>query len=263
MAGQIKETMTEQTWAQQRRQFDDMITLYGRKTTLEVLKDTDLKVFRLHLATSNKSSSVISEIKHLAAVRNVELRMHSKHNLSYISKNARQDQGVAIDLVAPHYHDMEQLVTSEPKPGAEFIMIDRVTNPQNLGMIIRSVAASPMAGLILPTQGCAAIDPLVYKASAGCLLKTTIYRCLTGLDGALALQRKGYQLIGLSSEGELRLSDLNNDTPKILILGNETEGLSTELRDACDHLLGIPMANAVDSLNVAVTAGIISFHGSL
>ena len=255
--------MTEQTWAQQRRKFDDMITLYGRKTTLEVLKDPDLTVFRLHLAASNKPSPIISEIKQLATARNIELKIHNKHTLSHISKNARQDQGVAVDLVAPHYHDLEQLVDDQTDPGGEFILIDRVTNPQNLGMIIRSIAASPMAGLILPTQGCAAIDPLVYKASAGCLLKTAIYRCQTSLDGALALQRKGYQLIGLSSEGQLRLSELDNATPKVMILGNEAEGLSAELRDACDHLLGIPMANSVDSLNVAVTAGIISFHNSL
>ncbi len=252
--------MTEPTWAQQRELFDDMITLYGRKTSLEILKNTDLKVFRLHLATSNKPAPVISEIKQLAASRNIEIRIHSKKNLSHISRNARQDQGIAIDLIAPQYRNLEHLIKSDLKPGAEYILVDRITNPQNLGMIIRSVAASPMAGLILPAQGCATIDPLVYKASAGCLLKTNIYRCQTSLEGALALQEKGYQLIGLSADGQLRLNELDNDTPKIMMLGNESKGLSAELQGACDHLLGIPMANTVNSLNVAVTAGIIAFH---
>ena len=252
--------MTEPTWAQQRELFDDMITLYGRKTSLEILKNTNLKVFRLHLATSNKPAPIISEMKQLATSRNIEIRIHNKKNLSHISRNARQDQGVAIDLIAPHYRKLEHLIRADLKPGAEFILVDRITNPQNLGMIIRSIAASPMAGLILPTQGCATIDPLVYKASAGCLLKTNIYRCQTSLEGALALQEKGYQLIGLSAQGRLRLNELDNDTPKIMMLGNESKGLSAELQAACDHLLGIPMANTVNSLNVAVTAGIIAFH---
>jgi 23S rRNA (guanosine2251-2'-O)-methyltransferase len=203
---------------------------------------------------------VISEIKQLAASRNIEIRTHSKKNLSHISRNARQDQGIAIDLIAPQYRNLAHLIKSDLQPGAEYILVDRITNPQNLGMIIRSVAASPLAGLILPTQGCATIDPLVYKASAGCLLKTNIYRCQSSLEGALALQQKGYQLIGLSAQGRLRLNELDHDTPKIMMLGNESKGLSAELQDACDQLLGIPMANTVDSLNVAVTAGIIAFH---
>ena len=143
-----------------------LLTIYGRKPVLEALQDTSLELFRLHLAESNKTSDIIRDITRLAKSRNIDIQFHDKLALSRISKNSQQDQGVALDIHMPGFtSDINFLHNYSGKP-FQLIAVDGVTNPQNLGMIIRSVCASPLTGLLLPNKGCAKLDALVIKASA-------------------------------------------------------------------------------------------------
>lgn len=236
------------------------ITLYGRNTTLEVLNNPKLTVYRVHLASSNRSSQVIADIKSLCQRRDIPIKMHTKQALSRISRNSRQDQGVAIDIAAPHQAELNTYLFDLDAVDQEFLLVDGVTNPQNLGMIIRSIAASKVTGLILPKKGSAKLDPLVYKASAGCLLKTTILHCETVETAIAALQNHNFTLIGLDSHGSAALSIAEQSPRRVFILGNESEGLSDPALAACHHLVCIPMRNEVESLNVAVSAGVIAFR---
>lgn len=243
-----------------KQRYDSMITLFGRKPVLEILRSSDTDIHRLHLATTNKSSPVMDEIEELAVARDIEIHRHQRQALSRISKNARQDQGVAVDIVAPKYQSLSDLPGQDIKPGLELLLLDRITNPQNLGMIIRSVAASPIAGLILPKAGCARLDPLVFKASAGNLLKATIFHCASTSSAILELKRRGITVCGLDGEATIKLADLQDDLPRALVIGNETDGLSPEVRMACDQLVNIPLANQVESLNVAAVAALVAFR---
>jgi 23S rRNA (guanosine2251-2'-O)-methyltransferase len=76
--------------------FDHMITLYGRKPVIEVLKDPKLEIYKLHLAKSNRESSIIKELRDLAERRQIEVVLHSREQLSRISRNSKQDQGVGL-----------------------------------------------------------------------------------------------------------------------------------------------------------------------
>ena len=134
--------MTE--YQEKKKKFDRMITLYGRKPVLEILADPDSSIYRLHLAASNQRGDAITRIKELARKRNIETVTHPKEALSRISKNARQDQGVAIDISPPNYQSIDDVKDCD----GEILALDGITNPQNLGMIIRSVAASPINGLL-------------------------------------------------------------------------------------------------------------------
>ena len=89
--------------------FDSIITLYGRNVVTEILDDETIEIHKLHLATSNRDEGVILEIKGVAEQRGVEIKMHSKEQLSRISKNAKQDQGVAIDIIAPNYQKSDKI----------------------------------------------------------------------------------------------------------------------------------------------------------
>ena len=88
-----------------------MITIYGRNPVLEALLDPSLSFFRLHLADSNKPADIIQQITHLAKERQVDIARHSKQALSRISKNGRQDQGVALDIITPAHAIMFQMLT--------------------------------------------------------------------------------------------------------------------------------------------------------
>lgn len=244
-----------------RPHFDKMITLYGRKPVQEALENPATDIFRLHLALSNRDKGDIEHIKALAEAREVEIVLHERMALSRISKNRRQDQGVAIDLVNPGYTALKDASDSQ-LANAELIAIDTVTNPQNLGLIIRSVAAAPNHALILPRKGCAKLGPLVHKASAGYLLRADIYHCDT-LDEAIThLKQLGFEIVGLSNHGEDLLTSVPNDgAPRCFVLGNESQGLSANIAESCDRLVRIPMREGIESLNVAATATLVAFRG--
>ncbi len=239
-----------------------IITIYGRKPVLEVLQ-SDEQVLRLHMSRLVNPSPIINEILDAASTRNIEVRFHSKRQLSFISKNSRQDQGVALDLAAPNLVDLSDL----PLTSSQLIALDGITNPQNLGMIIRSVAASPLHGLILSRKGNAGLGPLVFKASAGTVIRANIFQCDDLVEAIGFLQHRHFSIYGLAGNGSVTLDALTANSRALFILGNETEGLSGKVMKVCDQLVNIPMANNVESLNVSAVAALVAFrqifHGSV
>lgn len=243
--------------------FDSLLTVYGRKPVLEALQVADVKIHRLHLADSNKSAPILSEIIAIAETQGAEVLYHSRAALSRISKNSKQDQGVAVDLVCPLFSTLDGFLQKNPKPTGDLLALDGITNPQNLGMIIRSACAGNINGILLPSKGNAQIDPLVIKASAGTLFRAPIIRLNTSLAKALQdLKNAGYQITGLSSHSRDTLSQCKT-SGNVFVLGNETHGVSNEVDQLCHKRVKIPMNNGVESLNVAVTAALIAFRHSL
>ncbi|ODS24098.1 23S rRNA (guanosine(2251)-2'-O)-methyltransferase RlmB [Candidatus Endobugula sertula] len=246
--------------------FNQLVTLYGRKPVLEVLNDHRLAIYRVHLAESNKTQGIINEIITQAQQRCIDIVYHSRQALSRISKNSKQDQGVCVDVLCPQHKSYQSFLASHTignnKP-VRLIALDRITNPQNLGMIIRSVCAGRIDGLLLPEKGCAKIDALVVKASAGTLFKVSLLHCQQLVNALKDCQHYGAKVYGLSSHAKQSISDKSNDLFIIYVLGNETEGMSQEVRKACDELVHIPMNNGVESLNVAVTASLLAFKDIL
>nr|WP_255771409.1 RNA methyltransferase [Microbulbifer guangxiensis] len=247
---------------QRRAFYDSLLTIYGRKPVLEALEDLSLPVHKLHLATSNRRDQLIARMEQLATERQIEIAHWDRKGLSRISKNARQDQGVALDLALPHYGTAERFLKENTKD-YELLALDGITNPQNLGMIIRSACAGGIDGILLPRKGCAQIDPLVIKASTGTLFKTRILRCEALAPTLEQFRSAGAEVYGLSSHAERQLSDIQSHGPSIFVLGNETRGVSEDVARQCSRLVRIPMQNQVESLNVAVTAALISFRHQL
>lgn len=242
--------------------FNQLITVYGRKPVLEILSDKSLDIYRLHLADSNRGGGIVEQIKNLARQRNIEICYHSRQQLARISRNSKQDQGVACDIHTKGYQSYQQALEQLPtEPQQPIIALDGITNPQNLGMIIRSVTASPAHSILLPSKGCADIGPLVIKASAGTLFKGNILRCDSLAAALKDFKNKGFEICTLSSHQAIPLSEFKPTAPVIYVLGNETEGVSGEIAALSDHRVGIPMANGVESLNVAITAALIAFSG--
>jgi 23S rRNA (guanosine2251-2'-O)-methyltransferase len=246
-----------QEYKQKKAFFEKLITLYGRNVVVEVLQDDSIEVHKIHLAKSNKPDGAINKIMQLAQKRNIEITYHEKSALSRISKNAKQDQGVAIDIFAKSYQSADAIKKLD---SYKLIALDGIQNPQNLGMIIRSCAAGNVDGIILPKKNSAKISPLVIKASAGTLFKIPIYFC-NSLDDVLE-NLQDTNIYALSLEAKNSLYDLKPAKKSIFVLGNESEGVSNEVHKLCNDSLIIPMNRGVESLNVAVTASLIAFMRS-
>ncbi|MCB1614407.1 MAG: RNA methyltransferase [Pseudomonadales bacterium] len=241
-----------------------LLTIYGRKPVFEALQDDSLSIFRLHLATSNKSAEILDKTVALARQRNIEICYHSRIELSRISKTAKQDQGVALDIVHEGFMDMPAFI--EKKAGSPFrlLALDNITNPQNIGMIIRSTAASKtIDGVIIPEAGCAKLDPLVIKASAGTLFKCTIIRCRQLADVINPEMTAGCDICILDGNGKQSVFDYAPAGNAIFVLGNESNGVSAGIRKTASKKLYIPMNNGVESLNVAAAATLVSFYLSI
>ena len=234
--------------------FEKIITLYGRNVVIEILQDSSIEIHKLHMAESNKTDGAIKTILSLAKTRDIDITYHTKNSLSRISKNAKQDQGVAIDIISKSYQNISEIKNLK---NFKLIALDGIQNPQNLGMIIRSCAAGNINGIILPKKNSAKISPLVIKASAGTLFKLPIYFCnslneiLTNVDNTI--------VYALSSHAKTTIYNVVPHAKSIFVLGNESDGVSSEVEALCNDSISIPMQRGVESLNVAVTASLIAF----
>lgn len=243
-----------QEYKDKKAYFEKLITLYGRNVVIEILQDNAIEIHKLHLSISNKSDGAIETILSLAKKRDIAIAYHDKNALSRISKNAKQDQGVAIDIIATSYKNANEIKNLKK---FKLLALDGIQNPQNLGMIIRSCAAGYVDGIILPKKNSAKISPLVIKASAGTLFKLPIYYCNT-LDEVLKELRET-KIYLLSSHAKKSIYDLQQQDKSIFVLGNESDGVSYEIEALCNDSINIPMNRDVESLNVAVTASLIAF----
>ncbi len=237
--------------------FEKMLTLYGRNAVLEALSDETIRIYKLHLSQSNQEAGVIEQIKALATSRRVEIAYHDKTALSRISKNAKQDQGVALDIVLNHSTNEDDFITKSQS--YRILALDGVQNPQNLGMIIRSAAAGNIDALLIQEAFGAKISPLVIKASAGTLFRLPIIKSKSLVKTLTKFQTSGALLYTLSSRAPHSYKAMHYPNKTIFVLGNESEGVSQEVEKLSNASIAIPMRRGVESLNVAVTASLLAF----
>jgi len=250
--------MDSKNYLSKRAFFDKVLTIYGRNAVLEALEDNSLTIHKLHLSTSNKSASQLDKMVRLANQRDIEIAYHDKKALSRISKNSKQDQGVALDIIMPKAISADEFLSTYDS--YRVIALDGIHNPQNLGMIIRSATAGDIDAIILPTKNSAQISPLVIKASVGTLFKLPIIKTNSLTNTLKKFQDSKAKLYTLSSHAKGSYKDEVYTKQIVFVLGNESEGVSREVERLCECSISIPMSRGVESLNVAVTASLLAFY---
>jgi 23S rRNA (guanosine2251-2'-O)-methyltransferase len=252
--------MSSDGYAGKKAFYDRVLTVYGRKPALEALRNEQLNCHTLHLAQSNRDGGIVAELLAAADARGVPVKRHTREALARISRNGRQDQGVALDVLCPGFQPLEDyLATLSALPPQRLLALDGITNPQNVGMIVRSAAAGDIQGLIWSHRGTAAPGPLVIKASAGTLYRAPVLRCASLIEALGQCRDLGMAIFTLDAGARESLFDYHPSGHCIYVLGNETDGVSAEIAAMADREVAIPMANGVESLNVAVTAGLIAY----
>jgi len=193
----------------------------------------------------------------IASSRGIDIAYHDKKTLSRISKNSKQDQGVALDIIMPNSMSDMEFVSAHDS--YRVIALDGITNPQNMGMIIRSCAAGDIDAIIVPSSKSAQISPLVIKASAGTLFRIPIIKTAHLKKTLELFGAQGSSIYTLSSDAQKSYRDEIYKQRSIFVLGNESTGVTPEIRAVCDSAISIPMSRGVESLNVAVTASLLAF----
>jgi 23S rRNA (guanosine2251-2'-O)-methyltransferase len=235
---------------------DRFVTVYGRKPVLEALADTRLTVDKVMIADSAHGPAV-REIVDAASRRGVAVSYASAHRVKVLAGNGKQDQGVLADVVAPR---MRRLADALPGELGTVLILDGITTPANVGMILRTATAAGVGGIVVPRRGVASIDPLVIKASAGVAFHAPVLRCATAAEACTLLRSAGFAVYGLAADAGTSIFGASLPARAAFVLGGETAGVSQEVRSQVTEWLSIPMAGGVESLNVASAAAVLCFE---
>jgi 23S rRNA (guanosine2251-2'-O)-methyltransferase len=237
---------------------DRFLTVYGRKPVLEALDDPSLEVDKVVLADTARGPAA-AEIQRAAKAAGVEVQRASAHRVKVLAGNGKQDQGVLADVVAPRMRPLSAALAAA-QPPVRVLLLDGITTPANVGMILRTATAAGLGGVIVPRRGVAALDPMVVKASAGVAFRAPVLRCGSAGQAAEMLAEAGYGIYALGASGKTSVFDVDLPQRAAFVLGGETNGVGREVGELVTEWLSIPMPGDVESLNVSAAAAVLSFE---
>ncbi len=231
----------------------------GRNAVLEALR-SGVQLERVMLAQGLKTTAATSEIVALASAAGIPLERVDRALLD--TRSARgAHQGVMAFAAPFRYTELEDVLRAiEGRPRALIVVLDHVTDPGNLGAIIRSVEVAGGSAVVIPRERAAAVGPIVHKASAGATAHLPVVR-VTNIAQALGqLVDAGMWVGGADERGGSDLWHAPLEGRLALVMGAEGAGLSRLVRERCDFLVSIPVTGRVSSLNVAQATSVLAFE---
>lgn len=232
--------------------------VFGRNSVVEALR-AGVPGTALHVQTFLETDDRVKEALVLATEARIPLKESSRSELDKLTQGAVH-QGLALAVPAYEYAEAQDLLDLADEAGqaALVIALDGITDPRNLGAIVRSAAAFGAHGIVVPERRSAGMTAAAWKTSAGAAARVPVAR-VTNLTRALkAYADAGCMVIGLAAGGT-SLDDLDPDLaagPLVVVVGSEGDGLSRLVHEACDLTVGIPMTHDTESLNAGVAAGV-------
>lgn len=184
----------------------------------------------------------------------------SKERLDQISET-RAHQGVIAQVAAYDYSTVEDILAKAEAKGEPpfLILLDNVEDPHNLGAIIRTANLAGAHGVIIPKRRAVGLTSTVAKTSAGAINYTPVAKVTNIVRTIEELKEKGIWFVCADMGGET-MYDLDLTGPMGLVIGNEGEGVSRLVREACDFVASVPMKGDIDSLNASVAAGVLAYE---
>jgi 23S rRNA (guanosine2251-2'-O)-methyltransferase len=213
------------------------------------------------LVTSGREARRLAELTALAHRSGVQVSAIDDASLDKLADGGRH-QGVVAEILArtsdPETQLEEALEAAKNVP--LLLVLDGVQDPHNLGACLRSADAAGVTAVIAPRDRAAGLTPVARKVAAGAA-ETVPFVPVVNLARALRdLKDRGIWLVGTDDNAEKTLFEADLTGPVALVMGSEGEGLRRLTRECCDQLVSIPMAGAVESLNVSVATGVVLFE---
>lgn len=232
----------------------DKVYIYGKNALIEAIENAPHVVKRVHISPEVQDERLRAALKKHAIPVQVLERGDAKRAVG----EDKTHQGViaVIDtelLVKPYTSFISEL---KPTKATALVVLGEVQDPHNVGAIIRSAAAFGLAGVLIPEHNQAQVTGTVVKTSAGMAFRVPIVSIGNVNTTLRDLKDKGFWIYGLAMEGEILAAE-DFDAPTVFVLGNEGAGIREKTLETCDVALTIPMHPRCESLNVAVSAGIV------
>ncbi|OZM82675.1 23S rRNA (guanosine(2251)-2'-O)-methyltransferase RlmB [Pseudonocardia sp. MH-G8] len=233
-------------------------TVLGRNPVVECLR-AGVPATALHVALGTHADERVAEAVQLAADRGISILEVPRADLDRITGGALH-QGLALQVPPysyAHPDELLEIASESPSPGL-IVALDGVTDPRNLGAVVRSVGAFGGHGVVVPQRRAAGMTAVAWRTSAGTAARVPVARATNLTRTLREYATAGFMVAGLDAEGSVSLDDfeLAND-PLVLVIGSEGKGLSRLVKQTCDVTVGIPLDGAVESLNASVAAGVV------
>ncbi|MGV0396446.1 23S rRNA (guanosine(2251)-2'-O)-methyltransferase RlmB [Corynebacterium uberis] len=230
----------------------------GRNPVIECLH-AKVPATQLLVAQGTGHDDRLSEAVTLANSRGIPVLEVPRSELDHLTGNTLH-QGVGLRIPPYSYADVHELIGSiadSGEPGM-VVILDNITDPRNLGAVIRSVAAFGGHGVVIPERRSASVTAVTWRTSAGTAARLPVARATNLTRTIKQFQDNGYQVVGLEAGGQHTLDTYDGGAdPVVIVIGSEGKGLSRLVRETCDVLMSIPMTSWVESLNASVAAGAV------
>lgn len=230
----------------------------GRNPVIECLH-AKVPASALFVAEGTGADDRLSEAATIAASRGIPTIEVPRFELDKMTGNGLH-QGIGLQIPPYKYTDVHSLIAAaadNPEPGM-FVILDNITDPRNLGAVIRSVAAFGGHGVVIPERRSAAVTAVTWRTSAGTAARLPVARETNLTRTIQEFKKNGYQVVGLDAGGEHTLDTYDGGTdPVVIVVGSEGKGISRLVRENCDVIMSVPMVGWVESLNASVAAGVV------
>lgn len=232
----------------------------GRNQVIEAVR-SGIDIQRVFIA-ADPSQGKMQEVFEALAGTGAPFKEVTKRDLDRASDGAAH-QGIAIEVGEYRYWDLEELIadsTQRTKPGL-LVALDHITDPHNVGAVLRSGAAFGADGIILPDRRSAGVGVVAWKVSAGAAARVPAARVGNLVQALMKCKEAGFFIVGLDGDTDrsVRGLDLASE-PIVLVTGAEGAGLSRLVRQTCDLIVSIPTTGNIESLNAAVATGIALYE---
>lgn len=228
----------------------------GRNPVLECLR-AKAPAKTLYMALGAEIDERLEEVVKICANRNIPILEITKSELDNMTDNL-VNQGVALQITSYKYYEAEDLISFSSKVKQPLIIaLDNMSDPRNLGAIIRSAAAFGVTGVVLPQNRSVGVTAVSWRTSAGAVAKVPVAKVTNLTQAVKKFAKAGFQIIGLDPRAKQTCYDYDSLTPLVVVVGSEGKGISRLVSENCDTFVKIPMPGGFESLNASVACGIV------
>jgi 23S rRNA (guanosine2251-2'-O)-methyltransferase len=262
--GKPRPRQTGANRTQRSKAADDTETVTGRNSVLEALR-ARIPATALYIAQRVEMDDRVKEMLSIATHREIPVLEVTRPELDRMAGFDGVHQGVALKVPPYEYAHpqdlLEKIVDTRETP--LLVALDGVTDPRNLGAIIRSTAAFGGQGVIIPQRRSAGVNSAAWKTSAGAAARIPVAMAANLTSTLKELKKQGVFVLGLDGGGEVSLPSLElADRPVVIVVGSEGKGLSRLVTETCDQIVSIPISTATESLNAGIAASVALYQVS-
>lgn len=246
------------------KQADEAEIVTGRNSVLEALR-AEIPATALYISNRIEMDDRVKEVLNIATKRGLPIMEVMRPELDRLAGHDSVHQGLALKVPPYEYAHPTELLDEVIASGENplFVALDGITDPRNLGAIIRSTAAFGGHGIIVPQRRSVGLTASAWKTSAGAAARCPVAMASNLTAAIKAFKERGVFVIGLDGDGDVDLPGLAlSDRPLLIVVGSEGKGLSRLVTETCDAIVSIPISGNTESLNAGIAASVTLYEVS-